>query len=91
MLKLTAVNLSKGFKSLPILKMIFTGNNMSKNTGEIFTDADDYQYECMNCKHIGSDWYETDTIKSIVEVDANMMLCPKCHSEHYFTYEGLKS
>jgi len=76
--------------SYHIAQEVLDENNMPVE-GEVFTDADGSQYECMDCEYIGSDWYEIDTIKDIVEqeaVDANMMLCPKCHSEHYYTYGG---
>jgi len=51
-----------------------------------YTDPDGEEYECMACNYIGPDWVEDDNIKDIEDPEANAMLCPKCHSEHYYTY-----
>ena len=52
-----------------------------------YTDPDGEEYECMACNYIGDNWVENDNIKDIEDPEANAMLCPKCHSEHYYTYE----
>ena len=49
-----------------------------------YTDPDGEEYECMACNYIGDDWAEDDNIKDIEDKEANAMLCPKCHSEHYY-------
>ena len=65
-------------------EMIEQATPKQERRGEVFTHSDDDLYECMTCGYVGSDWYETNAIRDMVEVDANMMLCPKCHSEYYY-------
>jgi len=52
---------------------------------EEYSDPDGEKYECMDCGHISSDWIEDDSIRSDADSEANMMLCPKCKSENYYT------
>jgi len=60
-------------------------SNSDMNEYEEYSGEDGEKYECMDCGHIGSDWVEDDSIRSDADPESNMMLCPKCKSDHYYT------